>query len=179
VIRAVIEHDTKIDHGESGEISAGGGVTDSFFYGRNVIFRNGAAENIVDELELAAAWQGFHADLAVPVLTVAAGLLLVASLHVGFAANSLAVRNFGSLQDHFRVIALLKLRNDDFDMLLAGARDEEFLGLRIAEETQHAIFFHQFVYAGPELVFVRAALGFDGKRDGRLRQFHTGILNGS
>ena len=145
---------------------------------RNIVLRNRAAENVVHKLELAASRQRLHLDLAVAVLAVAAGLLLVASLHVGLAANGLAVGHLGRFQNDFGVIALLQLRNDDFDVLLAGARDEKFLRLRIAEEAQHGIFFHQFVDARAQLVFIGAALGLDGKGDRRLRQFHARILNG-
>ena len=133
-------------------------------------FGNGAAEDVVDELEFAPARQRLHLDLAVAVLAVAAGLLLVAALHVGFAADRLAVRHLGCLQVDFGVVALLQLGDDDFNVLLPGPRDQELLGLRIAEEAQHGIFFHELVDAGAELVFVGAALGFDGEGDGRLGQ---------
>jgi hypothetical protein len=36
-------------------------------------------------------------------------------------------------------------------VLLAGAGDEELLGLRIAEEAQHGVFFHQLVNADASL----------------------------
>ena len=42
-----------------------------------------------------------------------------------------------------------------------------------------AIFFHELVEAGAELVFVGAGLGLDGEGDGGLGQLHAGILNGS
>ncbi len=109
MVGTVIEHHTKIDDRESGEIAARGGVADSFFHGRNVILRNRAAKNIVDELELAAARQRFHPDLAVAVLPVATGLFFVTSLHVGLPADRLAIRNLGRLQNDFGVIALLQL----------------------------------------------------------------------
>ena len=86
--------------------------------------------------------------------------------------------NFGSLEVHFGVITVLQLGNDDFDVLLAGARDEEFLGLGIAEEAQHGILFHQLVDAVAQLVFVGAGLGLDGERDGRLGERHLRILDG-
>ena len=75
------------------------------------------------------------------------------------------------------MIALLHLRDDDFDVLLPGARNQKFLGLGIAEKAQHGIFFHQFVDARAQLVFIRAALGLDRKRDSRLGQLHSRILD--
>ncbi len=117
---------------------------------------------------LPAARQRLHLDFAIAELAVAAGLFLVAALHVGSAANGFAIRHFGRLQDHFGVIPVLQLRDDDFDVLLAGARDQELLGLRVAEKTQHGVLFHQLVEAVAQLVFVGAGLGLDGEGDGRL-----------
>ena len=47
--------------------------------------RDRAAEDVVDELEVRAARQRLHADLAVAELAVAAGLLLVAAVRLGRA----------------------------------------------------------------------------------------------
>src|SRR6202451_1651299 len=123
-------------------MSARCGIFNSLLYRRNVVLGNRAAKNIVDEFELAAAHQRLHLDLAIAVLTVSAGLLLMPALHVGLTANRFAIRNFWRLQNYFRVIPLLQLRDHDFNVLLPRARDEEFLSLRIAKESQHRIFFH-------------------------------------
>ena len=85
--------------------------------------------------------------------------------------------NLGSFQHHFGVVPLLHLGDDHFNVLLARARDQKFLGLGIAEEAQHGVFFHQLVDAGAQLVFVGAALGFDGEGDGRFGQLDSRILN--
>jgi len=63
-------------------------------------------------------------------------------------------------------------------VLLAGARDEELFGLRIAEEAQHGIFFHQLVNAVAQLVFVGARLRLDGEGDGRLGESDLGYWMG-
>ena len=55
-------------------------------------------------------------------------------------------------------------------MRLAGAGDEELVGLRIAEEADQQVLFHELVDGGRELVFVGAALGLDGVGHGRLGQ---------
>ena len=123
MIRAVIKRHSEVDDRKTGEVSARSRVFDSFFHGRNEVLWNRAAENVVDEFELSAARQRLHLDLAVAVLAVPASLFLVAALHVGFAANRLAIRNLRRLQIHFRVIALPHFRDDDFDVLLAGARN--------------------------------------------------------
>ena len=177
VIRAVVQDHPEVDDREAGEISTLRRFHDALFHRRNVVLRNRAAEDLVDELEVAAARQRLHLDLAIAELAVAAALLLVASLHVGAPANGLAIRNLRRLQVHLGVVAVLQLGDDDFDVLLAGAGDQEFLRLRIAEEAQHGVFFHQLVNAVAQLVFVGTRLGLDGEGDGRLRKRHLRILN--
>ncbi len=158
VIRTVVEHHAEVHHGKSGQISARRRVLDSLFDGRNIVLRNRAAENVVHKLKLPAARQRLHLDLAIAVLPVAAGLLLVPPLHIGLAANRLPVRHLRRFQNHFRVIALLQLRHHDFNVLLSGARNQKLLRLRIAEEAQHGIFFHELVQSRPQLVFIGARL---------------------
>ena len=66
------------------------------------------------------------------------------------------------------MVALLEAADDGFNVRLARAGDEELVGLRVAEEADQQIFFHQLVDGGGELVFVGAALGLDGVGHGRL-----------
>src|SRR5215471_18154781 len=91
VIRTVVEHDLEVHHRISGQITTRGGVFDSLLDRGNKVPGNRAAKDVVDELELAAAGQRFHLDLAVAVLPVATGLLLVAPLHVGASTNGFAI----------------------------------------------------------------------------------------
>ena len=177
MIGAVVEDDFEVHHRIAGEIAARGRVLDSLFDGGNEVPGNGAAEDIVDELELGAARERFHLDLAIAELAMAAGLFLVAALHVGSAPNGFPIGDLGRLQDYFGVIALLHLGNRDFDVLLSRARYEEFFRLRVAKEAKHGIFFHELMDADAQLVFVGSALGLDSKRDGGLRQLDRRILN--
>ena len=96
-----------------------------------------------------------------------AGLLLVPPLHISFSANGLPVRHLRRFQNHFRVIALFQLRHHDLDVLLSRTGDQKLLRLGIAKEAQHRVFFHEFVQAGAQFVFVGAGLGLDGKGDRR------------
>ena len=131
---------------------------------------NGAAEDFVGELEAAAAGQGLHADLAVAELAVAAGLLLVAALGLGLGADGFAIGHLGRLEGDFGVVALFEAADDGLDVRLAGAGDEELVGLRIAEEADEQVLFHELVDGGGELVLVGAGLGLDGVGHGRLGQ---------
>ena len=109
-------------------------------------------------------------DFAVAKLAVTAGLLLVAALRVGFAADGFAIGNLGRFQRDFSVVALLEAADDGLNVRLAGAGNQELVGLRIAEEANEQVLFHELVNGGRELVFVGAALGLDGVGHGRLGQ---------
>jgi len=63
---------------------------------------------------------------------VPAGLFFVLAFDIGFAADGFAVRDFGRLQSKVDVIPLVELGDDDFDVLLAGTGEQEFLRLRVA-----------------------------------------------
>src|SRR5260370_24322191 len=134
VVDAVVEVLTKIDHGEAGKVSPGRGFDDSLFHRRNEVLGNGAAENMVHKFKLFSALQRFHLDLAIAVLAVSAALLFVTTLNIGLAANGLTIRNLRRFEVYFRVIALLQLGDDNFNMLLAGSGNKKLLGLRVAEE---------------------------------------------
>ena len=158
--------------GKSGQIAFFRGLDDSLFDRGNEVPRNGAAEDFVFEFELSAARQRLHANPAIAELAVAAGLLLVAALHVGLAANGFAIRNLGRVQLDVHAVALLQAADDDLDVLLPAAGEQKLLGLRIAIEAQRLIFFQDLVDRVAHAIFVVARLGGNRVGDGRLRQLH-------
>ena len=119
--------------------------------------------------------QRLHLDPAIAELAVTAGLLLVAALDVGPAANGFAVGNLRRFQGDIHAVALLQAADHDFDMLLAAAGQQELAGLRVAVEAQGLVFFQDAVDGVAHAVFVVARLGFDGEGDGGLRQFDRRI----
>ena len=105
-------------------------------------------------------------------------LLLVAAMGVGFAADCFPIWNFRRLKHHFRVVSLLQLGDDYFDVLLSGAGDEKFFGLSVAEEAHHLVLFHELVKTVGELVLIRARLRFDCECDRRLGKRHLWKVHG-
>src|SRR5437868_1926154 len=132
----------EVDNGEAGEVPPGCSLHDSFFHCGNKVLGNGSAEDVIDELEASTTNQGFHLDLAIAELPMAAALFFVPPMRVGLAPNCFPVWDLRSFQYHFGVVALLQLGDDYLNVLLASAGDEKFLGLRIAEEADHLVFFH-------------------------------------
>src|SRR5438046_2242281 len=96
-------------------------VLDALFDRRHELSRDGAAEDVVDELELRAARQRLDLDLAVAELAVASGLLLVPAVRFGGGPDRLAVRDARRLQVHVDAEPALQLRHRDLDVQLALA----------------------------------------------------------
>ena len=126
-----------------------------------------------------AARPGFQANAADAELAVPARLLLVFSLGVGFAADRFAVGNLGRVQRQVHVVALVQLGDDHLDVLLARARQQKLLGLRVARKSQRRVFFQNAMDRGADAVFIRARLGLDREGDGRLGNVRQGIMNRS
>ena len=131
--------------------------------------RDRAAEDLVDEFELAAARQRLHLDLAVAELAVAAGLLLVPAVRLDARRDRLAIRNAWRLEQHFDAEAPLQLRDRDLDVHLALAGEQQLVRLRIAVVLDRRIFFLETMHRRADLVFVAAALRLD-----RVRQHGLG-----
>ena len=147
-IAAVEDGGAEVDHGVAGEVAADGGFEDALFDGGDEVAGDGAAEDVVDELEAAAAREGFDADLAVAELAVASALFLVAAVAGGGGADGFAVGDLGGFQRDFGVVAAAELGDDRFDVELAGAGEEEVVGLGVAVEAELEIFFHELVEGG-------------------------------
>src|SRR5712664_144085 len=178
VILAVVEDGAEVHDGESRQEAPGSGIPDALLDGGNPVLRDGAAKDIVDELDALAALDRLHLDAAYAELAVATGLLLVLAFDVGLAADGFAVRNLGRFEREVDMVALVELGDDDFDMLLAGTGQEEFLGLRIARKTQRGIFLQDFMNRDADFVFIGARFRLDGKGDGRLGKLRGRVKDG-
>ena len=84
----------------------------------------------------------------------------------------------GAFSVDVHAVALLQPADDDFDVLLAAAGQQELLGLRVAVEAQRLVLFENPVDGVAHAVFVVARLGFDGEGDGGLGQLDRRIGDG-
>ena len=128
--RAVEDRGAEVDHRVAGEEAAHPRVLDALLDRRHELARDRAAEDVVDELEVAAARQRLELHLAVAELAVAAGLLLVPAVRLGRRGDRLAVGDARQLQVDLDAEAALQLRDRDLDVRLALAGEQQLLGLR-------------------------------------------------
>ena len=179
MVLAVVQHGAEIHHREAGQVAAFGGGANALFHRGNEIVGNGAAEDVVHELETGAARQRLHAHPADAELAVSAGLLLVLALGVGLGANRLAIGHLRRLERDVHLESLAQLGDHHFDVLLPGAGQQKLLGLRVLREAQRQVFFQNLVNTLADAVFIGARLGLDGEGDGRLGNARRRIVNRS
>src|ERR1019366_8322675 len=87
VVGAVVQNDPEVNHREASEKAALCGLDNALLDGGDIVLGNRAAEDLIDELEVAAARHGLHLDLAIAKLAVSATLFFVAALHIGLATD--------------------------------------------------------------------------------------------
>src|SRR5208282_3820580 len=139
VIAAVEYGDLDVHHRIAGQMSFDQRVAHALFDRRNEVARDHAAHDVVDELEAFAARVRLDLEPAIAVLPAAARLTLVLALRFGASLDGFLVRNFGRLKLDVHVEFPAQLLDGDFDMHLAGARQNDVVGLRIAMHFQREV----------------------------------------
>ncbi len=107
MVRTVIETHANIDHGITGQIAAGHGFSHAFLDCGNIIARDRAADNLIDELETFPRRERLDLEPSIAELAAAPGLFFQLSLGAGATANGFLVRDFGRLQNDFRAVLAL------------------------------------------------------------------------
>ena len=138
----------------------------------DVLARDGAADDLVDELVAAALLVRLQLDDGVAVLALAAGLADEAAVALGGAADGLAVGNLrladvgGDLElaDH--------AVDEDVQVQLAHARDEGLARLRVRVDAEGRVLLGQALQGDGQLVLVGLRLGLDLDLDDRLGEGH-------
>ena len=105
MVLAVDQPHPEVDHRVAGVVAVRRRLDDALLDRRPEVERDGAAEDLVLELELLAARQRLEDDLAVGELAAAAGLLLVAAVPLGGAVHGLAVGDLGRMEDEVHLVA--------------------------------------------------------------------------
>jgi hypothetical protein len=93
-----------------------------------------------------------------------AALLLVLAFRIRMPANRLAEWHAGWLERERDVIPSPELRDDDLNVLLSSAGDQEFFGLRIPPESHGRIGLEDAMNGDANAILVGASLGLDGER---------------
>ena len=140
--------------------------------GLDVFARDGAADDLVDELVAGALLARLELDDGVAVLALAARLADEPAVALGRAADRLAIRDL-RLADVGRDVELAHHAVDeDVEVQLAHAGDEGLGRLRVGVDAEGGILFGQALERDRELVLVGLGLGLDLDLDDRLGEGH-------
>ena len=153
MVLAVVALDAHVDDREAVGAAGGHRLLDALLDGRDVVARDGAADDRVDELEPGAALQRADAQVGDRVLPVAAGLLLDLALGVAGADDRLAVRHrdvFGL--DVHAELARQSLEGDG-EVGVAGTAEHRLVGV-VAVDAEARILGQQPVQRTRQLVVV-------------------------
>ena len=135
-------------------------------YSRGMI----AADDLVDELVALARLVGLGLDDGVAVLALAAGLLDVAAVALGGAADRLPVGD-ARPADVGRDLELADHAiHEDVEVQLAHAGDAGLAALLVRVDAEGGVLLGQALQGESQLVLVGLGLGLDGDFDDRLRE---------
>src|ERR1035438_7070444 len=179
--RAVDDFDFDVNDLVAGIHAALDGFFDAVNDRWNVFLGNGAADNFIDDFYALAFFIRRNGDAGVAVLALAAGLPDELALAFSVFGDRLAIRNLRSAGVGFHLEFALEAVNDDFQMQLAHARNDELAGFLVGETAERRIFFREPLQAFGQFVAILLGLRFDGHgnnwfREGRRFERHVEIL---
>ena len=177
MVGAVEQSDAHINYRIASQNAFIHSFTHAFFYSRNVLTRNGAAENLINELEAASRRQGFHLNNNVTILAMAAGLFLVLAFNLSAATDGFTIFDNRSLQLSFHTKFTLHTLHDNFDVLVAHTADQGFLGYRVLSYDNGRILIHQASQSGHDLILVTLLLRINSSGVHRQRELDNGEFN--
>ena len=171
---AVVELHLEVHDRIAGDVAAGRGLLNALVDGRDVLARDGSAHDGVLEGIAGAARGAFHLDPAVAELAAAAGLLLVASLHLHLALDGFAVGHLRSLQVDVDLEAALGALDGKLDVELAHAGEQDVARLLVVLQLEGDVVVEQLGHGCEDLVFLALGLGRDGEGDELGREIRDG-----
>jgi len=133
----------------------------AFFNGGDEVLRHAAADGLVGEDHLFGLGLRLKTDIDIAELAVAAGLLLVASVDLDLFLDGLAVGDLGGLQNSLHLVLAGELGHENAQLHVAGARNDELLGLGIVAVPEGGVLLVQLDETGRDLVLCALDLGVD------------------
>ena len=172
VVRAVVQLDAHVVDRIAREHAARERFLDAHVDRLDEFLRNRSALRLVLEDVTRARLAGIQMDLHVAVLAAAARLLRVLHFAVGRARERFLVRDLRLADGRLDAELALQPVDDDLEVQLAHAGDDDLTGLLVGLHVERRVFGHQLLKADAELFLVGLRLRLDRERDDRLREVH-------
>src|SRR6478735_1849452 len=176
VVGAVVERRTDTHERVAGEHAVLHGVLDTSVHRRDVLTRDTATRDAVDELVHRAVLglaQRLEADLDLGELARATGLLLVrvVVLEDG-TTDRLAVGHLGLADVGLDLELALHAVDEDVEVQLAHAGDDRLAGVLVVVDLEGRVLGRELLDGRAELLLVALGLRLDGDLDDRVRERH-------
>ena len=172
VERAVEQRHLDVDHGVAGVDARLERLADALVDRLDVFARDGAADDLVDELVARALLLRLELDHRVAVLALAACLPDVAAVALGGAADRLAIGDLRLADVGGNVELAHHAIDEHVEVELAHARDEGLGRLGVGVDAESRILFSKALEGDGQLVLVGLGLGLDLDLDDRLGEGH-------
>src|SRR6185312_3800359 len=172
VIRAVDQSDLDVHDRLAGDDAGLTGLLDALVDCRDVLLRDRAADDAVDEGVTLAYLVGLQLQPDMTILTTTARLAHELAFTLDGAANGLAVGDLRLADVRFHLELALHAIDDDLEVQLAHAGDDCLSRLLVGVDTEGGILLRQALQRDAHLLLV--GLGFGLHRDGdhRIRKLH-------
>ena len=172
MIRAVVQRDLHVHDRVAGDHAGLHRALDTGVDRRNVLLRDRAADDGVDELVTFAGLVRFDLDLDVTVLTFTTRLTRILGVDVRQTANRLLIRDLRSADVGFHLELAEQTVHDDFEVQLAHTGDNGLPGFFVRIRLERRILFRQLRQGNAHLLLTGFGLRLDRDTDNRLRELH-------
>ena len=178
---AVDQRGAHVDQRVAGQDAVVHGLLDALVDRGDVLARDRAARDLVQELVAAAGARGLEVEHDVAVLAAAAGL--AGELQVDLVdelRDRLAIRDLRLADVGVDVELAAEAVDDDVEVQLAHAGDHGLAGLVVEAHDERRVLVGELREPGAQLVLVGLGLGLDGDRDHGRREAdlleHDGLV---
>src|SRR5215210_6215140 len=173
VERAVDQLDSHVHDRVPGEHARLHRLLDAEVDRTDVLLRDLAADDLVDEVVALARLRRLRVDHGMAVLAAAAGLAHELALNLlDRAPEGLAIGDLRAANVRVDRELPHQAVDDDLEVELAHARDQSLAGLVVGLNAEGRVLLGQALQAGAELVLVDLRLRLDRDRDHRLGEVH-------
>ena len=170
VVLAVVDRDAQVLDREARERPFAEHLAHALLHRRDVLAGNRTAEDVVDELEAAAAPERLDAQVHLAELPGPAGLLLVPVMAVGRAGDRLAVRDARRVGLHVHPVALRHALEQHAQVQFAHAVEHGLIDRRVVLDAHAGVFRGELVQRVGQALLIAASLRLDRQPEHRRRE---------
>ena len=170
MVFALVDHHAQVMQREAGHRAVGQRLADALLDRRDELARNGAADDLVDELEASATFERLDPQEHLAELAGPAGLLLVAVVPLGGLRDRLAVGDARRPGRDVHVIALGHALEHHAQVQLAHAIQHGLVHRREVLDVDAGILGHQLVERLGQPLLLAAPLRLDRHAEHRRRE---------